>query len=366
MIYSRMANIMNGMTVTDAQKGSSRMNTPEIVIEQTKKRLKRWQKGLLIVMFSLLALLIVAAIAFYALFSHYYSKMNYMPLGYGNETIVYSIDDGSEEARPTVTDSENIAGIVEVGAHIRNILIVGTDAQTARERGSADSIILLTVNEETEKSTLTSLMGDMYLYIPEVDTYDRLSAAYAHGGVTLLVQTIEANFTLTIDQYIRVNSEAIKHMVDLLGGVRIGLTEEEIDYIGLESSTEQGNVRLSGEQALAYCDCRSCPKDGESGDFARAARQREMLGAISEEMRALNAFELSKLFDVFLPYVTTNLTRGQMLSLLAVMPEYLAYEFVSEHLPTDGTWQYETVDDKTVITVDFEKNIEALEQILNR
>lgn len=375
--------------------------------KKTKKKtkMKKWQMILLIVLAAILALLLTAAVALYALFAHYYNKLDYAPLEDHTETIVYDIEDetdwpledGSSDAPPTqtVTDAQgsqlppvtappvtedpkveaevkdnidqnvkNEPDLIKVGKNVKNILLIGTDGRTTKERGRSDSMILLTINENTKEITMTSFMRDIYLYIPEVNTYNRINASYAYGGVPLLINTIKQNFRLEIDQYVRVNFDSFRYIVDCLGGVDIELNQKEIDYIGMTGQATPGMVHLNGAQALAYCRCRYVPKGNLDGDFARTARQREFLEIMSQKLKGLSVSELTELLDIFLPYVTTNLTQGDILGLLANCAKYLDYDIKSERLPVSGSWKYATIRRMSVLSVDFDKNIKALEKIV--
>lgn len=384
------------------------MNTTDTA--STKKKMKKWQKVLLIVLLSILGLMLVSAIALYALFSHYYNKLDYVPLDDHNETIVYDIldetdppeetdppivitqtvtdDQGNElppitvtvTAAPPVTEDPKVeqdtnkeidnnvtssSSLIKVDKNVRNILLVGTDGRTPQDRGRSDSMILLTINENTGKITMTSFMRDIYLYIPTVGSYNRINAAYAHGGVPLLLDTIKRNFKLEIDEYVRINFSSFEYIVDTLGGVDITLTQEEINYLGLEGKAEPGKVHLNGAQALSYCRCRHVKKGNLSGDFARTARQREFLTIMTDKLRNMSVKEMTELLDVFLPYVTTNLTQGDILGLLANAPKYLGYTIESQRIPVDGSWKNAKIRGMSVLSINFDKNIKALEKIMS-
>lgn len=355
--------------------------------------MKRWQKILLIVLLSILGVMIVSSIAIYALISHYYNKVNYVSLDDNAETIVYSIPEENESPPlDTVTDAqgnipqspdgdssvtddlkieEDIEAnksddyVMQFGKHIKNILLIGTDGRTDTDRGRSDTMILLSINEKTNQAVLTSFMRDIYLHIPEVNYYNRINAAYAHGGVPLLIKTIRENFKIQIDQYVQIDFTAFQYIIDTLGGVDIELTQAEIDYIGLRGQASPGIVHLNGSQALMYCRCRYVPKGNLDGDFARTERQREFLAIMSEKLKGLSLAKLNELLDLFLPQVTTNLQKSDLISLMSSSLKYLDYEFVGVCLPVDGTWKYQKIRQMSVITIDFKKNIEALEKVIN-
>lgn len=380
----------------------------------TKKKMKKWQKVLLIVLLSLLGLMLAAAIALYAVFSYYYGKVEYVPLDEHNETIIYDVFDETDPpevietdpprtATQTVTDEQgnqlppitvtldppqttvpvtddpkveddvkqeidqNVQkedDKIKVAKNVKNILLIGTDGRTVSDRGRSDTMILLTINENTKKITMTSFMRDIYLYIPTVGKYNRINSSYASGGVPLLLDTIERNFKLEIDQYVRVNFDAFEYIIDTLGGADIELTQEEINFVGLGGKATPGLVHLNGAQALSYCRCRSVPKGDLKYDFARTARQREFLSIMSKKLQGMSIAQMTELLEVFLPHVTTNIKQSEMLSLLTSAPKYLGYKVESARIPIDGSWSNATIRGMSVLRINFDKNIRYLKKIM--
>ncbi|MGM9637009.1 MAG: LCP family protein [Eubacteriales bacterium] len=384
--------------------------------KQKKKKppLKKSQLALriiLIVLGVLILLLLAAGITLYALFSHYYNKIEIIdPFDtnspyYSEEEIIWDIPDETDDPNdlfyppatsptggnpetgdapatgeapttgtPPVTDTPiTIEGpptsdagyVMQFSDKVQNILLIGTDGRTATERGRSDSMILLTINEETNQIVMTSLMRDIYLHIPVVDTYNRINAAYAYGGVSLLAQTIEENFKIHIDKYVRINFTGFEDVVDILGGVDVQLNADEIKFVGLEGQATPGIVHLTGATALKFCRCRYLPRNGLSGDFARTARQREFLTLISDKLRTKSLFEINDLLNSFLPEVTTNLTKDELLSMLMKITTYFSYDIKSYSLPISGSWQYATIRGMSVLSINFKKNYEALEKMIN-
>jgi hypothetical protein len=43
---------------------------------------------------------------------------------------------------------------------------------------------------------------------------------------------------------------------------------------------------------------------------------------------------------------------------------YISYEIGNYSLPVTGSWQYATIDGMSVLSVDFEKNTNALQKII--
>lgn len=356
--------------------------------------MKLWCKILITVVSVILALALIAGVSIFALISHYYNKLNYVPTDEDNEIIdiVDETDDWSQqypnvtgtgttdpslppidptppdqqkEIEDNIDDNTNHEYVVDFDEDVTNILLVGTDGRTVTARGRSDSMIVLSINRKTKQIVMTSLMRDIYLHIPTIDTYNRINASYSSGGISLLLDTIEENFKLHIDKYVRINFFGFENVINKLGGVDITLTQAEINFVGLQGSAQPGVVHLNGAQTLRYCRCRYVPKGNLGADFARTARQREVLTLLSEKLKKMSFSTVNDLLNEFLPQVATNLTQSEITAMLFNFPTYSKYDIKSYNLPVSGSWKYARIRGMSVLSVDFEKNIKALENYIN-
>lgn len=261
---------------------------------------------------------------------------------------------------------------LEFNDGVFNILLIGSDERETVQGSRSDCMILCSINKETHKVTLTSFMRDSYVSIEGHDN-NRLNAAYAFGGTDLLIDTIESNFKIPIDRYVKVDFFAFMDIVDIVGGIDIELSDEEIkvlnDYLGeinmimgedgqdrIEGTA--GTYHLNGKQALAYSRNRYT---GNS-DFSRTERQRKILIAIKNRVADCNIVELYKLLNTGLPYVTTDITEGEFLSLLIDFPAYISNDITSNRVPYDGSYTGATINKMSVLSLDFEENIANLKK----
>lgn len=252
--------------------------------------------------------------------------------------------------------------------HVYNLLLIGTDSRNLKENSRSDSMILVSINQETEEIVMTSLMRDIYCTIPGVGN-NRLNAAYACGGAPLLLDTIEYNLGIHVDDYAVINFYGFIDAVNGAGGVEMEVTAAEIremnswmenmnallqedrDADKLKES-DAGTLLLNGKQALIFSRIRYT---GNS-DFERTGRQRRVLGALMKKAKTLSFLELNDLMNTVLPCITTNLTRGKVLSLLLHAKEYLGYEVISGRIPADGSWKDRKVRGMAVLEIDFSEN----------
>lgn len=178
---------------------------------------------------------------------------------------------------------------------ILNIMLFGEDSRKAgEEHGRSDTMIMLSIDNRHKKLKLTSFMRDTYVTIPGNNSVgepygeNKLNAAYTLGGPQLTIKTIESNFGINIDRYAVVDFKSFRNIIDILGGVDIELTSEEIDYINWQSyinnqvdtrnelADEPGVVHLNGRQALWYARNRGDEEAGFRATISTAHPAREI------------------------------------------------------------------------------------------
>lgn len=221
-------------------------------------------------------------------------------------------------------------------AQVLNILLVGEDNKSVEINGRADSMMLLSVNTRTHTITLTSLLRDQYAYISTAagESFEKMHLANVRGGPPLLISTIEAHYKVQIDNYVMVSLETFPKVIDRLGGVRVTLTEAEAAALGRGFTA--GEQRLDGERALRFARLRRI-----DSDQARTGRQRQVVGAVIDELRQASLGELIGVINDLLPYVRTGLTQSQMISLAtrAVSDGWTGYATKQLLVPANQTWK---------------------------
>lgn len=196
---------------------------------------------------------------------------------------------------------------------VTNILLIGQDARAWEQRARSDSMIIVTINKNKGKISLTSLMRDMYVQIPGYSD-NRINAAYAFGGMELLDETIAKNFSIKIDGNVEVNFDGFEAVIDAVDGVDMDLNSAEAEYLNKSHSDwylTEGVNHLDGEKALAYARIR---KVGD-GDFERTDRQRRVLMAVFDKMKNINVTQMMELMDQLFPLLTTDMSDSQILGL---------------------------------------------------
>ena len=112
-----------------------------------------------------------------------------------------------------------------------NVAIFGTDNRAGEEEGvRSDCIMVASVNNETKEVKLLSVYRDTFLKTGE-DTFDKANSAYAVGGPEAAINMLNRNLDLDIEKYVSVNFLALADVVDLLGGIDLELTDEEVVHM---------------------------------------------------------------------------------------------------------------------------------------
>lgn len=374
-------------------------------IEKNEKK-KSSGKGALIIKaaIALGAVFFAVVLIWYLTIHNYYSKMNIVggrteeAENYGNGSIEeewelienensLSEDKLPDEDLPDSTEDEidaleqsirinmeNQAEELMENKKVFNILLIGCDAREEGGRGRSDSIILISINKESEQLIATSIMRDIYVEIPGHGN-NRINAAYAYGGADLLVETVEKNFKIQIDRYASVDFFVFMDIVDQMGGVDLEISDEEFlvanAYInelnvlldepyGTDWLPGGGPHHLNGKQALGYSRIRYV---GDA-DFERTKRQRTVLEQIFNKVKDYNLIELNSLLNIILPEITTDLTEGEAITLALSMNAYKKYDLKQYRLPYDGTWRDMRIKGMSVLGIDFEENIRNLKRDL--
>ncbi|WP_406066952.1 LCP family protein [Micromonospora sp. NBC_01638] len=243
----------------DVQSSPEPTETP-----RSRRRRPRWQKV------ALITFLVVALLGGGGLIAGglYFRSIN------SDIQRVDAFADVPEEGRPQAAAE---------GA--MNILILGSDSRDpeATTGSRTDSIILAHVPKDRSSAQLVSIPRDTWVPVPKSKNGNnggrdaKINAAYAWGGVPLMVQTVEKFTDVRIDHVMIIDFAGFVEIIDALGGVDID-SEKSFTSIHEPFRTfQQGKQRMDGEAALDYSRQR---KQFADGDFARIRHQQQVIKAI--------------------------------------------------------------------------------------
>jgi LCP family protein required for cell wall assembly len=133
--------------------------------------------------------------------------------------------------------------------------------------------MLMHVAADRRTAAFVSIPRDSWVAVPDRGP-DTISSAYAAGGPTLLVRTVEQLTALRIDHFALMDFAGFKDITDAVGGIDVRIAKATGDNRG---SFPAGLNHLDGDQALVYVRQRyNLP----GGDLDRVRRQQNVIKAL--------------------------------------------------------------------------------------
>lgn len=289
-----------------------------------------------------------------------YSKLNKVESGIGN------IDKDEVNIELDSQTAEALEGFT-------NIALFGLDnRQTGNyDGGNSDTIMIASIDNDTKQVKLVSVYRDTFLNVKD-DTYAKINSAYAYGGPKNAIAALNKNLNLDIVDYVAVDFGAVVEAIDLLDGIELTLTDQEVQIMNdnyiveINKVTSHKSGKLSGGgtytvdgvQALAYCRIRYTAGD----DFKRTERQRTVLTKMIEKAQGSSISTVSSLIDSMLGDISTSFTGKELLALVSSVMDYKLAD-------THG-WPFELCTGSygskgsLVVATDLETNVKELHEYL--
>lgn len=211
------------------------------------------------------------------------------------------------------TKQRNAAAVLS-GKKPVSILLLGTDTgDLGRDyKGRTDTMIIMTINPKTKKTTMTSIPRDMYVNLPDYPKYSpaKINAAYAFGGVKESINVVQKEFNVPIDYYVLVNMGGLKKAINQVGGVDV-TSPLTFTYNG-SSFTAGKSEHMNGQTALNFSRMRY---DDPKGDYGRQERQRLVITALLRKSISYKTVLNKSFLDSISNESKTDMTFSQMTKL---------------------------------------------------
>jgi LCP family protein required for cell wall assembly len=212
-----------------------------------------------------------------------------------------------------------------------NILVLGADAGSKSRQGTqgrSDTIILIRTDPDNHKIALLSIPRDLRVEIPRHGT-QKINAAYAFGGPTLAVKTVERVTGLQMNHVVVVDFSTFGEVVDALGGVTINVPHPILsNKFECPRHTQaqcarwpgwrfrKGPQEMNGRTALIYSRIRENKLDPSESDFTRGERQQAVIQAMADETTSFSTFLKAPFIgDDLVRPLATDLSAGHILQL---------------------------------------------------
>jgi LCP family protein required for cell wall assembly len=243
-------------------------------------------------------------------------------------------------------------------AEWHNILLLGSDTRNIKKVSRTDTIIIASINTNDGRIKLTSIMRDTVVPIPGHGDKKINSASY-YGGPELTMKVVNECFKMNISEYLLVNFGSFKEIVDTLGGIKLDVTEEEMEQINgsikeqariLNLSKEKwlagdynlkdfgADIQLDGLQALAYARIRHI-----DSDWQRTERQRKVIDAAIQKFRgSVSIKQLVQLATSVWDYIKTNVNMPSAIGLAQTVLKSGVGKVSTGLLPMTDTYKSES------------------------
>ncbi|MDP2631887.1 MAG: LCP family protein [Candidatus Uhrbacteria bacterium] len=218
-----------------------------------------------------------------------------------------------------------------------NFLLMGIGGAGHDGPELTDTLMFASFRPSTNKIGIMSIPRDLIVPIPGYG-YQKINHANAYGelnedgaGPELATEVISELLDQEIHYTVKVDFQGFEDLIDAIGGINVFVERSFVDptyptddHLTEFIEFEEGWKKMDGDFALKYARSRH-GTNGEGSDFARAARQQNILMAVKDKMLSpsvlLNPGKLNSLIETFKDNVKTNLTFWEMIKLARYAPD---------------------------------------------
>lgn len=225
-----------------------------------------------------------------------------------------------------------------------NILVTGFSADDPGHSGAelTDSILVLSMDQETNTGYMLSIPRDLYIEIPGFGTAKINEAyqdgersnfkesSYPKGGMGLLSKTISEKFDMELHYYVLIDYGSVQDVVTALEGITVNIDSEDprgiydpnfMKHEGGPLRLKNGAQDINASQALRLTRARGSTFGSygfPQSDFDRAKNQREVIKGIKEKLvlkELLDPRTNSEIFNAFADNIKTNIKLNEVIPL---------------------------------------------------
>jgi LCP family protein required for cell wall assembly len=191
---------------------------------------------------------------------------------------------------------------VERSSGPQRIVILGYGGGDHPGAYLSDSIVL--VASDGAKQAEVSIPRDLWVQLPpDSGRYAKINEALQQGvdsggldaGAALAARKVADVTGLEISGWVLEDFDGFRQLIDALGGVDVEVARTfsaqypvndnpDVDARWKVIHFEAGQQHMNGERALEYARARYADNPQEASDFARAARQQVLIGAIRRKI----------------------------------------------------------------------------------
>jgi LCP family protein required for cell wall assembly len=183
-----------------------------------------------------------------------------------------------------------------------NVLVLGSDQRPAGTHeggasttGPSRSDVILLMRLGGGHQSRLSIPRDTVVNIPGHGT-SKINAAFAYGGPSLAIRTVEALTGIQINHLVEVSFTNFPKLIDAMGGIDYtgGCVYSKINggykNGGVTLHLKKGTHHLNGKQALALARTRHNSCKPSENDLTRARRQQKIFSAMKHQLLSPTTF----------------------------------------------------------------------------
>ncbi len=216
----------------------------------------------------------------------------------------------------SAANKEHADFVLPFGLRRQNILFLGVDAsENPKDPWTGtrtDTIILINIDPRTKSVNALSIPRDSKVYLPRDNGVNKINSAHAIGGVEMTKRTVEDTLGVHVDRYIMVHDNAVKEIVDAMGGIDIYVEKpmHYNDYAGkLHINFTKGDHHLNGQETVEYLRFRH----DALGDIGRTQRQQWLLRSLVNKLKQPSTItKIPDIISVAKKYVKTDMSFYEM------------------------------------------------------
>jgi len=214
----------------------------------------------------------------------------------------------------SISISSSFAGS-EIPKKRVNVLVVGV------ARNLSDTIMLASYDMEKEQVDIFSIPRDTYYPRKGYKhaAQKKINAVYGSDGADGVVKAVEDITTLDINYYVQFDYEAVKAVVDSIGGIEVEVPnnmnyDDPVDDLHIHF--KKGQIVKSGEDILKLLRWRKNNNGGgyKDGDLGRIKMQQQIVKlGIEKILKGNIVANFIKLQGPIKEYVKTNMSPNEMM-----------------------------------------------------
>ena len=205
----------------------------------------------------------------------------------------------------------------------KNIVVMGCDIRKD-DVGRSDTLFVVMLDKNKKNAALLSVPRDTRVKI-KGHGWDKINAAFAYGGQKLTRETVQDFLGIRLNNYVLVDFQGFKGLVDAVGGVDINVEKRMYyydPYDGFEIDLRPGMQHMDGKTAMQYVRYRD-----EEGDIGRIRRQQKFLMALYKHIASKNIIaKIPGVSKQIMSMVKTDLSLKEMVELGNVMRDMVEKE----------------------------------------